>query len=304
MQFLITGGTGFVGSMLTSYLLEKGHTVHILTRRPGNNLPPGVKHFSWNPENQEIQLEAFEGVQYIIHLAGAGVADKRWNKKYKLEILNSRVQSGELLRKTLNRHPHTVQGIISASAIGYYGPDKEGHTFSETDPPGDNFLSDTCKAWEESVQGINGVTLCILRLGIIFGKGGGAFPKFIAPLKYGLSAILGSGKQVISWIHVTDVCRVIEFAAQHQLSGVYNAVAPMPATNRYLTIEISHRIRKNAYIPIHVPAALLKLVLGESSLEVLKSTTVSSEKIANAGFTFLYPSIKAALNDLLPEKDN
>ncbi|MBX2938671.1 MAG: TIGR01777 family oxidoreductase [Ferruginibacter sp.] len=304
MQFLITGGTGFVGSMLTAYLLRRGHTVHILTRHPKTNTVPGVKHFAWNPELQEIQLSALEGVDYIIHLAGAGVADKRWNKKYKQEILNSRVQSGALLRNTLNNHPHTVQGIISASAIGYYGPDKEGHTFTEQDPPGDNFLSDTCKVWEESMMGIDRVQLCTLRFGIIFGKDGGAFPKFMAPLKYGLSAILGNGKQVISWIHIEDVCRMIEFAVQHNLNGVYNAVAPMPATNRYLTIEISHRIRKNAYIPIHVPATLLKLVLGESSLEVLKSTTVSSEKISNAGFTFLYPSIKAALNDLLPEKDS
>lgn len=303
MQFLITGGTGFVGSVLTDYLLQKGHTVHILTRHPKSHTAAGVKHFAWNPAMQEIEISALEGVDYIIHLAGAGVADKRWNKKYKQEILHSRVQSGTLLRNTLNRHPHTVQGIIAASAIGYYGPDIDGHTFTEKDPPGEGFLTDTCKAWEESVLGIEQVRLCTLRLGIVFGKGGGAFPKFIAPLKYGLAAILGSGKQVISWIHVTDVCRMIEFAVQQSLSGVYNAVAPMPVTNRYLTIEISHRIRKNAYIPIHVPAALLRLVLGESSVEVLKSTTVSSEKIAQAGFTFLFPSMKAALNDLLPEKD-
>jgi uncharacterized protein (TIGR01777 family) len=304
MRAIITGGTGFVGTALTQLLLSKGYEVRVLSRnnQTKSNIT-GVSYFRWNPEKMEFPLEALEGVQIIFNLAGAGIADKYWTKKYKKIILNSRLQSGKLIKETLLQHPHTVKSLVCASAIGWYGEDKGGPLFTETDPPADDFLGTICRLWEDSIRGIADVNICYIRSGIVFGTSAGAFPKLIAPLKYGLAAILGDGKQVVSWIHVEDICRIMLYAAENKLAGAYNGVAPLPVTNRYLTIEISHRIRKNSFLPIYVPRFVLRMIMGESSKEVLKSTTVSSEKIVQNGFTFLFPSLKAALDNLLPVKD-
>lgn len=300
-RVIITGGTGFIGTALSQLLLSKGYEVRILSRQFPKHRNPEVQYYQWNPEKKIFPLEALEGVQFIFNLAGAGIADKYWTAKYKKTILNSRLHSGELIRETLNNHPHQVEALVCSSAIGWYGPDQGGKPFVETDPVYKDFLGNICKAWEESVTGTNNVSITWIRSGIVFGTESKAFKKMVAPLKYGLAAIVGSGKQVVSWIHIEDICRIMLFVAENKLSGVYNGVAPMPVTNRFLTIEISHRIRKNAFLPVYVPPFVLRCIIGESSKEALKSVTVSSQKIVNAGFTFLYPSLKSALDQLLPK---
>lgn len=302
----ITGGTGLVGKALSKLLTQKGHTVIILSRknRPADG---SIQYAVWDLEKGEIDKTAITQSDFIVHLAGAGVAEKRWSKSRKEEIVNSRTQSSALLVKALKEIPNKVQAVISASAVGWYGPDKEAEKkgFAETDPVFDDFLGQTCLAWEQSIEPVTqlNIRLVKLRIGIVLSNDGGALKEFKKPLKFGLASILGSGKQIISWIHIDDVCRMFDYAMeQTKLSGSYNAVAPKPVSNADLVLALAKKMRGRAYITAPVPSFVLKLMLGEMSIEVLKSTTVSSSKIQNEGFQFLYPSIDAALNELIQTK--
>ncbi|RYD91475.1 MAG: TIGR01777 family protein, partial [Sphingobacteriales bacterium] len=249
-----------------------------------------------------IDVEALLRADYIIHLAGAGVVDKKWTAAYKKEILESRTLSSKLIIDTLSKHPHHVKALVSASATGWYGADKiKGHAFVETDPADKDFLGETCRLWEASVEPAEqlDIAVCKLRTGIVLSKEGGALAEFKKPLNFGVAGILGNGKQVISWIHIDDLCRMYIYAMENAaMRGSYNAVAPAPVTNKELTIKLAETIRGKFYIPMHVPAFVLKIMMGSRSEEVLKSTTVSAEKIKQQGFTFLYPSIDAALSNL------
>ncbi len=297
----ITGGTGLIGTALSQYLSAKGHAIIILSRTAKPSSTKGITYAAWNVEAGTIDKEAIASSDYIIHLAGAGVADKRWTKKRKAEITNSRVQSAQLLVKALNEIPNNVKAVISSSAIGWYGTDN-GKPFVETDPAYTDFLGETCKLWEESIEPVKalGKRLVKLRTGIVLSNDGGALKEFKQPLNFGLATILGSGKQVVSWIHIDDLCRMYERAMENeQLDGIYNAVAPNPVTNKDLTLVLAKKMRGNTFITVPVPAFVLKIVVGEMSIEVLKSATVSSSKIQNAGFQFLYPTLDAAFNDLI-----
>lgn len=297
----ITGGTGLIGTALTHYLSAKGHAIIILSRSPAKLSGNGIRYAEWNPETGTIDRESIAASDFIIHLAGAGVADKRWTKKRKTEIVNSRVQGAELLVKALKEIPNNVKTIISTSAIGWYGPDKD-KPFVETDPSYNDYLAETCIQWEKAIEPVaaTGKRLVKLRTGIVLSNDGGALKEFKAPLRFGLATIPGSGKQIISWIHIADLCRLYEYVMeQKQISGIYNAVAPNPTSNKDLNIALAKRVRGKAYITIPVPAFVLKIVLGEMSIEVLKSATVSSAKIQKEGFRFLYPTIDAALNELV-----
>lgn len=307
---LITGGTGLIGKNLTRHLTAKGYEVIILSRKPSKaSANPLVSYAAWDIKAQKIDSNAIKKADYIINLAGAGVMDKRWNKEYKKEIIESRVRSSELLVKTLQENPNHVKAVISASAIGWYGEDgdnkKVKNAFIEPDPADENFLGETCRLWEESIEAVTrpGIRLVKLRISIVLTNEGAAFVEFKKPLGFGIAAILGSGKQVISWIHIDDLCRIFMYAIENQqLSGCYNAVAPGPVNNKNLVLQLAKLIRGQFYIPVHIPQFLLKLVLGERSIEVLKSATVSCEKIKSTGFTFLYPTIDAALKELTGKK--
>ncbi|MDE3235733.1 MAG: TIGR01777 family oxidoreductase [Bacteroidota bacterium] len=303
-NFLITGGTGLVGTRLTQMLLAKGHHVIILSRRKNAVSSSGLSYAFWDPQLQQIDNDAVASADYIIHLAGAGVAEKRWTKARKLEILNSRTQSSSLLVKALRDVPNKVKAIVSSSAIGWYGPDSNSsrqNGFEENMQAEKDFLGSTCYAWEQSIQPVAdlGKRLVILRTGIVLSKEGGALKEFMKPLKSGVAAILGSGRQTISWIHIDDLCRMFMYAVEQPIEGVFNAVAPHPVTNKELTLVLAKKMRRSFFVPVHVPSLFLKIILGEMSIEVLKSTTVSSQKIKNTGFTFLFPALDAALNDLL-----
>jgi uncharacterized protein (TIGR01777 family) len=301
---LITGGTGMVGTSLTELLLSKGYQVIILTRKPQTSPISNLTYAVWDIAKGTIDPLAFEKADTIVHLAGAGVADKRWSKKRKQEIVDSRVMSGALLVKYLTAHTHQVKTVVTASAIGWYGPDTEQslqYGFTETDPVDAAFLGDTCKQWEDSVKPIEtlGIRLVTLRIGIVLNKQGGALAEFIKPAKFGLATIFGTGNQMVSWIHQNDLCKMILFGIQTaSLKGVYNAVSPDPTSNKDLIIAITKKLR-GFYLPIPVPAFVLNIMLGEMSIEILKSAKVSSYKIQEADFKFDYPTLNSALHELL-----
>lgn len=301
---LITGGTGLVGSRLTELLLARNYNVIVLSRSKKETSTPNLSYAIWNVEEQIIDVSVFAKTDYIMHLAGAGVADKRWSVSRKKEILDSRTQSCALLVKALQQNSNKVKAVISSSAIGWYGPDPSLHSngFEETDAPYSDYLGNTCKLWEESIEPITqqNIRLVKLRTGIVLSTKGGALKEFLNPIKMGITAILGNGKQIISWIHIDDLCNQFIYAIEHEnMQGSYNAVAPNPVNNRILTLSIAKKVKGKFYIPIYVPSFMLKIILGEMSIEVLKSTTVSSKKIEIAGFNFKYKTIDAALSNLL-----
>jgi len=302
---LLTGGTGLVGRSLTRHLIAKGYKVIILTRKLPAAAKEQVEYAVWDITSNTINLQAIQKADYIIHLAGAGVVDKRWTDAYKKEIRNSRTQSSALLVATLQNNTNKVKAVISASAIGWYGADATSagkqHHFLETDKAAAGFLGETCKLWEESIEPVQqlGIRLVKLRTGIVLSNDGGALAEFKKPIKLGIAGILGNGKQIVSWIHIDDLCRMFIASIENDLmSGSYNAVAPEPVINKTLTLELAKKMKGKFFIPVHVPAFVLQIMLGESSVEVLKSTTVSSEKIRQTGFTFLYPDIENALQQL------
>lgn len=301
---LVSGGTGLIGTALTELLVSKGYKVIILTRSPK---PPreNISYAAWDINKSVIDVNAIKQADHIIHLAGAGVGDKRWTKKRKEEIVNSRVKSAALIIKTLNETQNKVESLVSASGIGCYGPDKKGKkAFVETDPFDKDFLGETCRLWEESVQPVTamGKRLVILRTGIVLSDKGGAFPEFKKPMKAGIAAILGSGSQVVSWVHIDDICRMYLAAIENtSMNGPYNAVSPEPITNKELVVRTA-KARKKPFIPVHAPEFALKIILGEMSIEVLKSTTVDCSKIRGTGFKYLYPTFDSALNELINSK--
>ena len=300
---LISGGTGLIGRALTKELLSRGHQVTVLTRSP-EKYPntTRVNYAAWDVERQIADKAAIVSADYIVHLAGAGVADKRWTQKRKKEIVESRTRSSELLVKALRESSNQVRAVISASAIGWYGENQGDSSFVETDPASNDFLGDTCKEWEQSIGEVSSLNkrLVKLRTGIVLSSEGGALEEFRTPLRFGLGTILGNGKQVISWIHIEDLVRLYIFAIENEtMQGVYNAVAPYPVTNRNLILVLARQMRGRFFIPVYIPSFVLKLVLGEMSIEVLKSATVSAQKIKNLGFDFFFPSIKSAMHDLI-----
>jgi uncharacterized protein (TIGR01777 family) len=303
---LITGGTGLVGKELTKKLLEKGYEVIVLTRKlPRDNsvVKNGVSYAIWNVAKQTIDVAAVQKADHIIHLAGAGVVDKKWTVAYKKEIQDSRTKSSELIINTLKNNNNKVRTIVSASAIGWYGPDKaDGKAFVETDPADNSFLGETCRLWEESIQPAEqlGKRIVRLRTGIVLSNEGGALLEFKKTLQFGVASILGNGQQIVSWIHIDDLCQLyIDAIKNEQLKGVYNAVAPAPVTNKVLTLTLAKETRGKFFISAHVPEFVLKIMLGDRSIEVLKSATVSSDKIQQTGFTFIYPTLGLALQDLI-----
>jgi uncharacterized protein len=303
---LITGGTGLIGSALTIKLVAEGHEVIVLTRSAKTSNEKNITFAKWDVDAQTIDTAAIAKADYIIHLAGAGVADKRWTEDRKKEIRRSRTESSKLLIKGLKETPNKVKAVIGASAIGWYGDDASHNTrkkpFTEDRLADTEFLGETCRQWEESIKPVEqlGIRLVRIRIGIVLSNDGGALPEFKKPIKFGIAAILGSGKQVVSWIHIEDLCRLFLYAVKTEaLRGAYNAVAPTPVTNKELTITLAEKMKGRFFVPIPVPSFALKIILGEMSVEVLKSATVSCEKIRTAGFSFLYPMIDSALDNLI-----
>ncbi len=297
---LISGGTGLVGTRLTQLLQEKGYTVTHLSRSVSGD--EKVKTYQWNIEKKEIDPEALIGVDYIIHLAGAGIADKRWTDRRKELILKSRTESTKLLQDSIAKlGNHTIKAFVSASAVGYYGIDTGGAWMNEDSPSGDGFAAEVTRHWEAAVDEINQLNLRVvkIRIGIVLSEKGGALVKIMQPIKLGVGAPLGRGGQYMSWVHLDDLCRLFMFTLeQNGMQGVYNGVAPNPATNHELTKKTADVLNKPLFLP-NVPAFVLKLLLGEMAQVVTGGNRVSSKKTEEAGFEFKHTELRPALGDLL-----
>lgn len=299
-NILITGGSGMIGTRLTELLFEKGYAVSHLNRSPKD---PEVQTFLWDPMRSVIDKKAFEETQVIIHLAGAGIADKRWSARRKEEILHSRTISTRFLTSQLRAVPNDVTTFISASGTSYYGLTDRGRPFVETDGPSDDFMARVTAAWEKEVdENAQSLRVVKLRTGVVFNQDGVAMRKLTMPVKWFVGAPLGSGKQYVNWIHIDDLCRIyIKAIEDDNMRGAYNAVAPQPVTNTDLTRELGRVLKRPLWMP-PVPKFLVKLIAGEVADVVLEGGKISSKKIEDTGFKFQFPDLPTALNDLLGKK--
>ena len=307
---LISGGTGMIGNRLSQHLIERGYTIIILSRdKNKSSKNANLLYSHWDVEKNIIDSEVVRKSDHIVHLAGAGVMDKKWTEAYKKIILSSRTKSAELIINCLKNNDHHVKSFVSASAIGLYGADEKkfntGKGFTETDLAADDFLGKTVLLWEASTDPVAllGIRLVKLRTGIVLSNDGGALKEYKMPLRFGVAPVLGNGKQIISWIHIDDLCRMYCEAIENiYLNGSYNAVAPHPVSQKTLIVGLAQKLRNNFFTAVYIPAFLLKLRFGKRSIEILKSAWVSSKKVTSTGFTFLYPTIDAALNELAADK--
>ena len=295
--FTLTGATGSVGKAIVNELLNQNHEVRILTTRK-NFKWEGVQCFYWNPSKGLIDLPSLDGADYLIHLAGATVS-KRWTTKYKQEITDSRVQSTQLLLDALEKISVGPSAVVSASAIGIYGSDLE-RSMVESDPAADDYLASVTRTWEMYTQKFETEQRrsIQLRIGIVLDGGAGVLGQLEPLAKLGLASPLGTGKQWTSWIHVKDLARMFVFAATQEIpSGPYNAVGPEPLSNKALTKTLTQVLKRPMWLPA-VPSFVLKLVLGEMATLALMSQKVSNAKITAAGFTYTFPKLTDALNDI------
>ncbi len=297
---LITGANGLIGSQLTGKLLQKGCRVSHLGRsvRKGS-----VPSFQWDPKKGTVDAKAFVGVDTVIHLAGAGIADKRWSPARKLEILDSRIQSTTLLYDFLASNQHQVRTVICASAIGYYGFSLGDTLLHESSPAGGDFLSTVVVKWEEAMDKMNDLDLRLvkIRIGIVLSAKGGALKELTRPVAWGVGAPLGTGRQMVSWIHLDDLCSIFMKAIEDEVMiGPYNATAPNPVSNKELTASIAKAIRRLILLP-PIPPFVMRMIVGEMADLVLFGSRVSCRKVQEAGFSFKYPDLPEALKNLLSE---
>ena len=296
---LITGGSCVVGRHLCEKLKDKGYDVHVLSRtsRQGTEMST----YSWDAGKKTIEKEIFETADYIVHLAGANIGDKRWTAKRRQLIIDSRVKSGQLIFEKLNENKNILKAFISASAVGYYGTIPTDKIFVETDPPSNDFLGNTCRQWEQSADSFEkmGIRTVKIRTGVVLSHQGGALEKMILPIKIGIGSFLGNGRQYIPWIHIDDLCGIyIKAVEDTEMKGAYNAAAPDYKTNRDFTKTLARVLQKPLWFP-NIPALLLNLIFGKMSEILLKGNKVSPEKIIKAGYIFKFPNLESALVDLL-----
>lgn len=300
---LITGGSGLIGSALTQLLLKEGYSVTHLSRKKGNVSDPRIPVFQWNVRRGYIEEGALRDIHHIIHLAGAGIFDKRWTQARKAEIVRSRCESLELLYETAREEAPELRSLVSASGINYYGTTGTDQIFTEDDPPGTGFLAEVTRKWEAAADRFSAMTRVVkLRTGAVLSGKGGSFPQIAAPIESYIGAPLGRGDQPFPWIHLEDICRAyLRAISSENMEGPYNAVAPDHVTNKEMTRELGFLLGRPVW-PIHVPAFLIKLVLGQRAVIALEGIQASCERLKEAGFVFKYPRIREALNKAIEEK--
>lgn len=286
-----------IGKKLITKLLNNNHSVSILSRKPRKI--KNVKTYLWDVYKQEIDSGCMSGIDTIIHLAGEGIADSKWTKERKQQIIDSRVKSTQLLYKAIKDQNATVKNFISSSAVGYYGH-RDDEILTEESPAGKGFLAECCMLWEEAVDEGEKLDLRIvkIRTGFVLGKDEGALPAIERPIKFFVGAPLGSGQQWIPWIHINDIVNIYVTAAENEnYSGIYNGGAPYPVTNETLTNSIAKKLHRPVW-PLNVPEKVLKMILGQMSAVTTISTNTSAQKLLDEEFQFEYTHLDDALNDL------
>jgi uncharacterized protein (TIGR01777 family) len=297
---IITGGSGLIGKQLCRKLKEAGYNVALLSRKSSHNIDFAA--FSWDPEKNEIDQNAISSADYIIHLAGAGIGDKRWTKKRRKIISDSRIKTGELIFKEVQKSGKKLKAFISASGIGYYGTITSDKIFTETDQPANDFLGEICRRWEQMADRFeeSGIRTVKIRTGVVLSGSGGALGRIIPIVRMGIGSPLGSGKQYMPWIHIEDLCNIYVKAIEDKsLKGPYNAVSPEHITNKDLMRALTKVLRKPFFFPA-VPSLTIKILFGKMSGILLDGSRVSADKIISAGYNFEFPDLESALENLFP----
>lgn len=295
---LITGGTGLIGKHLCKRLQEKKYDVTVLSRTRLQKT--AIPTYTWNLKKKEIIKEAIDTADYIIHLAGTNIGNKRWSNKRKQLIIDSRVKTSQLIFDKVKEYNKIPKAFISASAVGYYGTVTSNKIFTETDIPANDLLGEICQKWEQSTEKFKelGIRTVKIRSGVVLTKNGGALAKMITPVKIGIGSAMGNGRQYLPWIHIDDLCNIyIKAIEDKQMNGAYNAVAPDHKTNEEFTRILAHVLKKPFWFP-NVPAIAMKLMFGKMSEMFLKGSRVSSDKIISAGYNFLFFNLENALREL------
>jgi len=296
---LIAGGSGLLGTALTQELLKLGYQVHHLGRK--SKPTSGFKTFAWNPAEGKIDLAAFENVTHVINLAGANVGQGRWTGERKKILLESRTKSTQLLIQSFTQLSIKPVKFIQASATGFYGFGPPSEVFMETRSAGNDFLAQLTAEWENSALSLQSpeFPLLIIRIGVVLSKDGGALKVMAQPVKYFAGCPIGSGKQIVPWIHMDDLIQIMLNGVQNSsFTGTYNAVSPQPVDNRTLTRAIGKALRRPVW-PIPVPGFLLRMILGEQASVVLKGCHVSSQKLRETGYVFKFTDVQDAVDSLL-----
>lgn len=300
MKFLITGATGMIGSHIRRVCEEMGYSINYLTTDPSKIEKSESYHgFLWDPPSGKIDEKCLEGVDKIIHLAGASVS-QRWTKKHRKEILSSRIQTGELLFKTLENNTNQIDQLISASAIGVY-PDSMSQMYDEnTEFHPNDFLGMVVEEWEKRADKFQelGVAVTKIRIGLVLAREGGLLHEMMKPIKNYVGSYLGNGKQWQSWIHIDDLAALFVYLAEEELTGIFNGVAPNPVKQENMIKTIAKLMDKPLFLP-PVPKPVLKLVLGKMASMITSSQLVVSKRLRHTGFTFQYTQLENALRDLI-----
>ncbi|HLP94512.1 MAG TPA: TIGR01777 family oxidoreductase [Saprospiraceae bacterium] len=296
---LIAGGTGLIGNRLIPMLRADGWTIRLLTRKP-----KGSEQFHWDPLTNKIDPAALQGVQAVINLAGAGIADKRWTAQRKKELIESRVKAADLLWQHFSQQSTRPEVYLSASAIGFYGNSGEAWMSEDDEPVEESFMVDCCRQWESAADRFTqlGIRTAKFRIGVVLAQEGGALAEIIKPVRFGLGAYFGDGQAWWSWIHRDDVCGAFLWALQQpEASGVYNLVAPNPVRGKALVVSTAWAMRKKVLLA-PAPSFVLRLMLGEMSAVILNSNRVSADKLLKSGFAFQYPELEPALRHIFATK--
>lgn len=297
MKITISGASGLIGRRLLKSFAAEGHSLHVLSRHAGTNLPPGVKLSPWDPARAEPPAESLRDADAVIHLAGEPVA-QRWDDDVKRKIRESRVQSTSNLVQALAKLPTRPTTLICASAIGYYGS-RGDETLTESSAPGSDYLAEVCKEWEKAAQDAESLGMRVVRarIGLVLDARGGALARMLPPFKMGVGGRIGSGRQWNSWIHIEDLAGIFRLALTSPLQGAINGVSPNPVTNADFTRALGAAVKRPAIFP--VPVMGLRLLFGEMADVLLASQRVLPKAAESAGYEFRFPHVGAALADLL-----
>lgn len=302
MRIIITGGTGLIGKALCPLLLADGHLVTVLSRNPdaARGMPRGVRIEEWDGKTPEGWSQFVNGTDAIINLAGAGIADSRWTAQRKQLLRESRIHAGLAIQQAIQQAAQKPKVLIQSSAVGYYGAHNDDELITEAAAPGQDFLAKVCFDWEMSTAPVSkmGVRRPVIRTGVVLSKEGGALPKMLLPFKFFAGGPIGSGKQWLPWIHLTDQVRAIKFLLDHpSADGPFNLAAPNPVNNKQFGEILGAIMRRPAFMP--TPGVAMQALFGEMSTVLLDGQRAVPQRLEELGFAFTYSTLREALSDLL-----